>query len=99
MGRSKKGAFNSLTWRLNNPEKAQPLDDAETGLDQFESFEGEITDAFMTCRVCGAERVTVPASQVPPEARATIERSTKIKQFVYCSACNTYSGFADWSSY
>lgn len=99
MGRSKKGAFNSLTWRLNNPEKAPPLNDTEPGFDQFESFEGEITDAFMTCLACGAERVTVPASQVPPEARSTIERSTKITQFVYCPACKTYSGFSNWSSF
>ena len=95
MGRSKKGAFHSLTWRLNNPAKAQSLDET----DQFESFAGEITDRSMDCRTCGAQRVTVPASEVPPDARAVIESSTKIREFVYCPTCQTYSGFSDWSSF
>ena len=84
MGRNKKGAFNALTWRLNNPEKTPSFDD-ETRFDQFES--------------CGSQREAVSASEVPPDVRATIERSTKITEFVHCPTCKTYSGFSQWSSF
>lgn len=92
MGRSKKSGMNWLTWRLNNPEKAQALDEASS------DFEQEVTGRVMLCRTCGSQRVAVPASEVPPEVRATLERSTKITQFVHCPTCKTYSGLGEWSS-
>lgn len=99
MSRSKKGAFNSLIWRLNNAKKAPPLDDEETGFEDFESFDDAITDRVMRCLTCGSQRVEVPASEVPPEVRATLERSTKITQFIYCPTCKAHSGLGDWSSF
>ncbi len=94
MGRSKKGAFHSLSWRLTNPQLAKAADDDERRAALVESFDGEMTDAHMNCRACDAERVSVPASQVPPKERAFIERSYKIMEFVYCPACKTHSGFS-----
>jgi hypothetical protein len=92
MGRSKKTGMNWLTWRLNNPEKAQANDEAGA------EFEQEIMSRVMACRDCGTPGVTVPASEVPAEARATIERSTKITQFVHCPTCGKYSGLGEWGT-
>ena len=85
--------MNYLTWRLNNPEKAQAHDEASSELEQ------EITSRVMRCRTCGSDRTTVPASEVPAEVRATLEKSTKIKDFVYCPTCKEYSGLGEWASF
>jgi uncharacterized protein with PIN domain len=92
MGRSKKSGMNWLAWRLNNPEKAQANDEA------YSAFEQEVTGRVMACRTCGTQRVAVPASDVPDEVRATLEKSTKITEFVYCPTCKNYSGMGEWSS-
>lgn len=92
MARSKKSGMNWLTWRLNNPEKAQANDEAGA------EFEQEILARVMLCRTCGTQRVAVPASEVPDEVRATLERSTAIKEFVYCPTCKAYSGLGEWAS-
>lgn len=93
MGRSKKTGMSLLAWRLNNPELARANDEGTAALEQ------EITSRLMTCRDCGTQRVVVPANEVPPEVRATLEKTMKISDFVHCPTCGKYSGLGDWGSF
>lgn len=93
MSRSKKTGMNLLAWRLNNPELARAKDQPTAGLEQ------EIVGRVMVCRECGTQRVIVPASEVPTEVRVNLEKSMKIRDFIHCPTCGTYSGLGDWGSF
>lgn len=115
MGRSKKSGMNWLAWRLNNPELARSIDENEAGSEQEISLRGqasriaesvmgagleqEITGRVMACRECGTQRVIVPVDEVPAEVRTNLEKSMKIKDFIHCPMCGTYSGLGDWGSF